>query len=66
MEMIMERISFSFDPRDMLLSLKIGFSFVQAAVAFAILESLVWIHHLEQLLQGTLSVLRYPASTLLP
>ena len=29
---------YTFDPRDMLLSLKIGFSFVRAAVACAILE----------------------------
>ena len=32
-----ERISFTFDPRDMLLSLQMGFSFVRAAVACAIL-----------------------------
>ena len=38
MEMTRERISFTFDPRDMLLSLQIGFSFVRAAVACAILE----------------------------
>ena len=38
MEMARERISFTFDPRDMLLSLQIGFSFVRAAVACAILE----------------------------
>ena len=36
--MTRERISFTFDPRDMLLSLQIGFSFVRAAVACAILE----------------------------
>ena len=34
----MERISFTFDPRDMLLSLQMGFSFVRSAVACAILE----------------------------
>ena len=54
MEMTRERISFTFDPRDMLLSLQMGFSFVRAAVACAILErTLVWSHHLKQLLQGT-------------
>ena len=37
MEMTRERISFAFDPRDML-SLQTGFSFVRAAVACAILE----------------------------
>ena len=38
MEMTRERISFTFDPRDMLLFLQMGFSFVRAAVACAILE----------------------------
>ena len=38
MEMTRERISFSFDQRDMLLFLQINFSFVRAAVASAILE----------------------------
>ena len=38
MEMTRERISFTFDPRDILLSLQMGFSFVRAAVACAILE----------------------------
>ena len=38
MEMIRERISFTFDPKDMLLSLQMGFSFVRAVVACAILE----------------------------
>ena len=38
MEMTSERISFTFDPRDVLLSLQMGFSFVRAAVACAILE----------------------------
>ena len=33
MEMTRERISFTFNPRDMLLSLQMGFSFVRAAVA---------------------------------
>ena len=38
MDMTWERISFTSDPRDMLLSHNIGFSFVRAAVACAILE----------------------------
>ena len=38
MVMTRERISFTFDPRDMLLSLQMGFSFVRAAVACAIFE----------------------------
>ena len=38
MEMTRERISFTVDPRDTLLSLQMGFSFVRAAVACAILE----------------------------
>ena len=38
MEMTREHISFTFDPRNMLLSLQIGFSFVRAAVACAILK----------------------------
>ena len=38
MEMTRERICFTFDPRDMLLSLQMGFSFVRATVACAILE----------------------------
>ena len=38
MEMTRERISFTFDPRDMLLSLQMGFSFVRVAMACAILE----------------------------
>ena len=36
--MTREHISFTFDPRDMLLSLQMGFSFIRAAVACAILE----------------------------
>ena len=36
--MTRERNSFTFDPKDMLLSLQIGFSFGRAAVAYAILE----------------------------
>ena len=38
MEMTRKRISFAFDPKDMFLSLHIGFSFVRAAVAFTIIE----------------------------
>ena len=38
MEMIRERISFTFDRREILWSLQIGFSFVRAAVACAIFE----------------------------
>ena len=38
MEMTKERITFTFDPRDMLLSLQMGFSFVKAAVACTVLE----------------------------
>ena len=38
MEMTREHISITFNPRDMLLSLQMGFSFVRAAVACAILE----------------------------
>ena len=38
MEMTRERISFTLDPRDMVLSLQMGFSFVRAAVACAICE----------------------------
>ena len=38
MEMTRERISFTFDPRDTLLSLQMGFSFVRAAVACVDLE----------------------------
>ena len=38
MEMTRERISFTVDPRDTLLSLQMGFSFVRAAVACSIFE----------------------------
>ena len=38
MEITRERIGFTFDPRDMLLPFQMGFSFVRAAVACAILE----------------------------
>ena len=38
MEMTREHISFTFDPIDMLFSLQIGFSFIRAAVVWAILE----------------------------
>ena len=40
MEMTWGRISFIFDPRDMLLSLQIDSSFVRVAEACAILESI--------------------------
>ena len=40
MEMKRERISITFDPRDMLSSLQIGFSFVRVAVACAIIEKI--------------------------
>ena len=65
MEMTKERISFTFDPRGMLLSLQMGFSFVRAAVACAILEIISGLeHHLKQLLQVTSSLVQYPASAL--
>ena len=38
MEMTRERISFTFDPRDMLLSFQMGFSFVRATVACSVLK----------------------------
>ena len=38
MEMTKEHISFTFDPRDILISLQMSLSFVKAAVAFAVLE----------------------------
>ena len=38
MEMTRECISFTFDPRDILLALKIGFSILRAELACAILE----------------------------
>ena len=37
-EMTRERISFTYDPKDMLFSLQMGFSFVRAAVAYAVLQ----------------------------
>ena len=40
MDMARERISYTFDPWDMLLSLQIGFGFVRPAMACAILESI--------------------------
>ena len=40
MEVAREHMSFTFDARDMLLSLQVGFSVVRAAVAPAILEVL--------------------------
>ena len=38
MEMTRERISFTFYPRDMLLSFQMGFSFVRSTVACAVIE----------------------------
>ena len=38
--MTRERISFTLDPRDTLLSLQMGFSFVRAALACAVLEGI--------------------------
>ena len=38
MEKIGERISFTLDPRNLLLFLQIGFSFISTAVVYAILE----------------------------
>ena len=40
MEKTRERFSFTFDPRDMLLSLQSGISFVRAAAAFAVFEKI--------------------------
>ena len=40
--MTRERISFTFDPKEMLLSFQIGFSFVRSAVAWAVLERTSW------------------------
>ena len=40
MEMTRELISFTFDPRGILLSVEMGFSFVRAAVACAVLEKI--------------------------
>ena len=52
--MTSECTSFTFDPRDMLLSVQICFGFVRAAVACSILERISGpSHHLKQLLQGT-------------
>ena len=54
MEMTRELISFTFDPRDMFVSLQMGFSIVRAVVACSILERTSGLeHHLKQLLQGT-------------
>ena len=61
---IKKRIGFTYDLRDILLSLQIGFCFVQAAVACAILEGTSGFEPLcEQLLLGIRSVLQYPAHT---
>ena len=48
--MTRERISFSFDPRDMLLSLQMGFSFVRAAVACATLQRTSGLEPLSELI----------------
>ena len=61
MEMTWERDSFTFDPRDILLSLQMGFSFVRAAVVCAILER---ISGLKPLSKTTVTryLFKYPAS----
>ena len=46
MEITREHISFTFDPRDVMLSPQNGFSFVRAAVACAILENLWFLSRL--------------------
>ena len=57
MEMTRECISFTFDPRGMLLSLQMGFNFVRAAVAVKSLRELpVLSNHLSQLLRGIDSI----------
>ena len=54
MEMTREHISFTLDSRDTLLSLLMGFSFVSAAVACAILKRISGFKpSSEHLLQGT-------------
>ena len=54
MDMTRKHISFTFDPEQMFLSLQMGFNFVRAAVACAMLvRTSGWSHHLKQLLQGT-------------
>ena len=62
--MAKDHIRFIFEPRNMLLSLQIGFSFVRVEVSYAIIErnSPVLSHHLRQQLQVTRSLLLYPAS----
>ena len=46
MEMARERTSFTFDPRDMILSLQMGFSFeTMASNSFAVSESVSTIHN---------------------
>ena len=45
MNMTMERISFTFDAKDMLLSLHNGFCIIKAAVAFAILQKISGFEH---------------------
>ena len=60
-------MSFTFDPRDMLLSLQIGFSFVKAAVACAILERTSGLEpSSETTALRYLKLERYPDSALSP
>ena len=67
MEMTRERTSFAFDPRNTLLSLQMGFSFVRAAVACAILEIISGMEpSSETTAPRYLSLLQYPTSALLP
>ena len=57
LDMKRERIGFTFDSRDMLLSVHVGFSFIRAAVACAIRERISGFESSsETLLQGTLSL----------
>ena len=65
MEITRERISFIFDPSDisdMLLSLRIGFSFARAALACAIIERISGFSQLlKQLLQFTWKIVTVPS-----
>ena len=57
--MIRYRISFTFDPKSMLLSLQDGFRFARAAVACTIIQKYSGLsHHLKQLLQHTFNLFR--------
>ena len=65
--MTRERISFTFDPRDMLLSLQMGFSFVRAAVACAILMRTSGLEpSSETTVPRYLKLVTVPTSVLLP